>query len=287
MNKMWSGLTAVVFCLFASVGSAHAENQPAGTDAYPGEDVLDRLTTPHLEAGGMWELSVGSDYSSGKYGASRATQVVSVPFGLSYRSGRWRITADSSWLRVTGPVDYASILDLTQDEVDDLGLGNDETAVSGMADTFIGATYGLVEDFERGIFVDVGARAKIPTATRSKGLGNGKFAGDLQVDVIKLVGRWSFLVSGSYGFRHHTRGNRDTLSLSGGIGRVLSDRVSAGAIYEWRKSSFTHGRNAQTAIVYLSTEISDHVTATFYGVRGLTSAGVDIQGGLRVAYRWP
>jgi len=67
-------------------------------------------------------------------------------------------------------------------------------------------------------------------AHTNKGLGNRKLAADIQVDVTQLAGPWSLFLSGSYGFRHHDNGNRDTQSVALGVGRILTARLSAGAI---------------------------------------------------------
>jgi hypothetical protein len=282
----YGALCALAILVLAPLHRAHGNDQPADPAATPVEDILNALLQPRAESAGIWEASIGADYSSGAYGASRATRVYYAPLGISYRSGRWRFAADSGLLRVRGPVDYASILDLTPEEVSGLGLDTDDVSLSGVADTAVSATYGVYENFDQLLFVDFGARVKLPTADRSKGLGNGKVAGDLQIDVIKLVGRWSLLASAAYGFRHHERGSRDTPSASFGLGRSLTEATSIGAIYEWRRSSDPRAKDGRDVIAYLSHRFSDRVSVTAYGVRSLISAGVETQAGVRFTYRW-
>ena len=264
---------------------ARGNDQPADPATMSIEDALDALLQPRAETG-IWELSLGADYSSGTYGAERATRVYYAPLGLSYRTGRWRFAADSGVLRVRGPVNYASILDLTPDEVSRFGLGGDASA-SGIADTTLSATYGAYENFNQLLFVDIGLRAKLPTASRAKGLGNGKFAGDLQLDVIKMIGRWSLLASASYGLRLHERGSRNAPSVSAGLGRNLTEATSVGAIYEWRRSSDPRAKDARDVIAYVAHRFNDRVSLTAYGVRSLISTGVEAQAGVRLTHRWP
>lgn len=265
--------------------TARGNDQPTDPAATPIEDALDSLLHPRAPSTGIWEMSLGADYSRGTYGATRTTRVSYAPFGISYRSGPWRLSVDSGVLRVKGPVDYASILDISPEEVSILGLESDMSA-SGIADTSFSATYGIYEDFDRLLFVDVGARVKLPTASRKKGLGNGKFAGDLQIDVIKMLGRWSLLASGTYGLRHHGRTNRDSPSASVGLGRSLSDATSVGAIYEWRRSTDFRAKDGRDAIAYVSHRFNDSLSMTAYGVRSLISTGVKLETGVRVTYRW-
>lgn len=264
---------------------ARGNDQTAAAVATPIEDALDALLQPRADSAGILEISAGADYSSGRYGALRATRVYYAPLGVSYRAGRWRFAADSGVLRIEGPVDYASILELTAQEASDLGLDTDDISVSGIADTAVSATYGIYENFDRLLFVDLGGRVKVPTASRAKGIGNGKFAGDLQIDMIKLVDRWSLLASASYGFRHHGRGNRDTATASFGVGRYLTDATSIGALYEWRRSSDRRARSGRDVIAYLSHRFSERVSVTAYGGRSLISTGVAAQAGVRITYR--
>jgi hypothetical protein len=282
MRLVRYGAALCALAIFAS--GAQANDQPADLAAIQLEDALDALLDPRTEAG-SWEVSVGADVSSGTYGASRPTRVTYAPFGVSYRTGRWRFAVDSGVLQVKGPVDYASILDLTPEEVSRLGL-EDDVSTSGIADTSVSATYGLYENFDQLLFVDVGARAKLPTASRARGLGNGKFAGDLQLDVIKVIDRWSLMASAAYGFRHHERGSRDTPSFSVGLGRTLSDATSIGAIYEWRRSADPRAKDGRDVIGYIAHRFNDSVSLMAYGVRSLISTGVEAQAGVRLTYRW-
>lgn len=282
----YGALCALTILALAPWRSAAGNDQPADPSATPLDDALHALLQPRTEATGTWELSVGSDYSSGTYGAARATRVYFLPLGISYRSGRWRLAADSGVLRVKGPVDYASILDLTPEDVSNLGLDADDVSVSGAADTALSVAYGIYENFDQLLFVDIGALAKLPTASRTKGLGTGKVAGDLQVDMIKLLGRWSLLGSVSYSFRHQQRGQRHSPAASIGVGRALTDSTSMGAIYEWRGSPDRRARDNRDITAYLSHHISDRVSVTAYGVHSLVSTGAQAQAGVRFTFRW-
>ena len=128
--------------------AARADDQPAATAVSPRDEALEIMLQPRTENTGHWEVSIGADYSSGRYGASRATRVYYMPLGLSYRTGRWRLAADSGVLRVKGPLDYSAILDLTAKEIRELGLEADVSA-GGPADTTLSATYGIYENFDQ------------------------------------------------------------------------------------------------------------------------------------------
>jgi hypothetical protein len=265
---------------------SYAEDQLAA-QAYPGELAIEALTEGHGALSGQWDISGGFDYSGGKYGASRATNVYYAPFGAGYRKGRWSVSVDSGYVKVKGPVDYASILDLTPEDVSALGLDMETVSVSGIADTVVGARYAAFEWFDSGTFIDVGMRVKLPTASKAKGLGNGKVTGDAQIDVTQLYGLWSFLISGSYGFRSHKNGGRDVQSVSVGVGRSLSRKLAVGAVFDWRTSPRPGGSKGRELVAYGSYEITQSLSVTAYAVRGFSRASVENSAGLRFRYRFP
>jgi len=285
MNIGPSAAPLAALLVVAMCAPSHADDQSAAAGITFGDTAVDTLTLPRTERARPWEVSVGADHSRGTYGASRVTKAQHLSFGIAYRADTWRVSVDSGVLSVRGPLDYASLFDLAPEDLSDLGL-EDDTDISGMADTTLAFTRSIYENFDAFVFVDVGVRVKIPTASRAKGLGDGKIAGDLHVDIVKMVGPWSLLGSVTYGFRHHNHGNRDTQSASAGVGRGLTDRLSIGAIYEWRRSPAPQGRDGHDLIGYATYRLSKRIFVTGYGVRGIAPNSVDLQAGLRLATRW-
>lgn len=265
---------------------SYAEDQLA-SEAYPGELAIEALTESHGVLAGQWDISVGFDYSRGKYGALRATNVYYTPFGAGYRKGRWSVSVDSGYVSVKGPVDYASILDLTPEDVAALGLDTETISVGGLADTVVGARYAAFEWFNSGTFIDVGMRVKLPTASEAKGLGSGKVTGDVQVDVTQLYGSWSFLIAGSYGFRSHENDGRDVQSVSVGVGRSMTRKLAVGAVFDWRTSPRPGGSKGRELVAYGSFAITPSLALTAYAVRGFSRASVENSAGLRFRYRFP
>jgi hypothetical protein len=271
---------ATTMLALAFSASAGAEELADASGAFPGELALETLTADRAPTAASWEISVGGDYSSGNYGAATATDVYYFPFGVSYRRGAWTLSLDSGVVAVKGPVNYSDIVDLT------LAATAAPVSVNGIGDIVVGAKVAAFEGFESGTYVDVGARVKLPTASRAKGLGNGKIAADIQIDLTHTAGPWSLLGSASYGFRDHTNGNRDTQMLSAGVGRPVTERLAVGAIYEWRTSSRTGGVAAQQGTIYASYDLTSAVSVTAYAGHGFSQASPDTELGLRFSYRW-
>lgn len=292
MRRTLQNIIAVVACLTgllfitASVAAEQMYDQLAA-EAYPGELAIEALTELRGALPGQFDISAGFDFSRGTYGARQATNVFYYPVGAGYRRGRWSFSADSGYVKVKGPVDYASILDLTPDDIAALGLDMDTISVSGIGDVVLGARYAAFEGFESGTFIDVGLRVKLPTASRAKGLGNGKVSGDVQIDLTQLVGRWSLLLSGSYGVRSHENGGHDVQGVSAGVGRSLTDQIAVGAVFDWRTSPRDGGSDGRELVVYGAYDITRRVSVTVYAVHGFSRASVDTSAGLRLTYRFP
>src|SRR5438105_5131634 len=52
---------------------------------------------------GAWTLGTGLHYSSGDYGTSATTTILSVPFTARYDTGPWSLRASVPYLEVSGP----------------------------------------------------------------------------------------------------------------------------------------------------------------------------------------
>jgi len=274
-------LSAGLAALWTS--SVHAEQIATPDDT--AERAVDILNAEHMPTHGSWQISWGIDFSRGNYGAATATDVFYFPVGITYRRSRWTFSLDTGVVSLNGPVDYASLLDLTPDDIAALRLDTTPLSVSGMADVTAGIKFAALEIFESGTFVDVGARLKLPTASQSKGLGNGNFSGDLQLDITQLAGAWTLFLSGTYGIRDHANGDRDTHGVSFGFGRPLTERFSAGLIYDWRTSPRAGGIAAQQGLAYVACDLTRKFAVMIYGAHGLSQTSPDAEAGLRFTWR--
>ena len=103
----------------------------------------------------------------------------------------------------------------------------------------------------------------------------------------QLYGYWSVLLSASYGFRPHDNGGRNVYAISAGIGRSVTDKLSVGAIFDWRTSPRAGGSDGRELVAYASYDLTRDVSVTAYAVHGFSRASVDNSFGLRFSYRFP
>jgi len=281
MNNIRLIAAAVTFLTAASPSQA----QQVAAAASATDAAIDAILLAE-DSNTFWEVSSGFDHSRGTYGALTPTTVSFVPLGLAYRANRLTLSVDTGFVHVKGPLDYIDIAEL-------LGVrGGASTpprarAVRGIGDSTLGVKYSVLENIENGFFIDAGARLRVPTASRSRGLGTGHMAGELQFDVLKVAGRWSMFASAGYGIRDRRDADRNPWSASVGMGRGLTEKLSVGAFYQWRQSARRGGAAAHEVFAYASHRFSDHFTLTLYGATGFSIESVDRQIGVRYSYRWP
>lgn len=72
----------------ASAQSAQSIGDTAGNSAGPSSS---------------FRISTGINYSRGDYGEASVTEVISVPIGLTYRSGNWKVRVSVPWVQIDGP----------------------------------------------------------------------------------------------------------------------------------------------------------------------------------------
>lgn len=234
-----------------------------------------------------WEISSGFDSSRGTYGAVESTSVNYIPFGAAYHVGAWTLSLDSGFVKVKGPLDFVEIANLLNGNFNPSAPGPGTAAVQGIADSMLGVKYAVFEDLEQGLFVDLGGRLRVPTASQSKGLGTGHVAGDLQLDVTKALGRWSVFSAVEYGIRDGRDGDRNPWSASAGVSRSLTEQLSAGAFYHWRQSAWAGGRAAHEVFAYAAYRFNQHFSLFLYGATGFSPQSVNRELGVRYSYRWP
>lgn len=130
--------------------------------------LLAALPAPAPAEPGQFKLLAGLDYSSGRYGASEATQVWALPLSVKYSRGPavWKLSVP--YLRMTAPVGTTT----SGGEVT-AGAGQRITT-SGWGDAIAGLTWSLWDEPRHGLLLDLGGKIKLGTGSVAKGLSNGE-----------------------------------------------------------------------------------------------------------------
>lgn len=228
---------------------------------------------------GKLTASAGFDYSSGKYGSSANTTILYAPFVAKYEIGSWTAKVILPYLEISSPGTVVG------GGTDVVVIGTTQnarrTTSRGMGDVVTALTYSVLEGNPYGLFLDLTAKIKLPTADDQKGLGTGKADHTAVVDVFKSLGRFTLL--GSLGYKD--TGQPDGLNLNnvwfGGIGGAwrFSSATSGGVLWDVRQPSRDGIDGARDLTVYLTHKWSDTFKMQLYTYRGFSHASADLGGG--------
>lgn len=257
--KSWAGKVALLVAVsfMAMAATAHAET---------------RLS-----------FSTGVDYSSGEYGSEETTEVIAVPFGVRLTVDDWTFRASSSYLEISGPADVS--------EDGETGEGSGvvvrDGSEQGIGDTTLSVERAFRDIADTDAYVEVSARARLPSGNESKGLG----VGTVDYGLVTEMG-----VSGDYGGAYVTAGyrflgQRDNGperqdGMQAGIGAWLpaGNRIRVGAFANWREASVDGNDDPATAGAYISYRVAERLRITFTGSGGLSDASPDYVAGIR--FNW-
>ncbi len=231
----------------------------------------------------QYRASTGVDVSSGFYGARERTTVVYLPATIEASKGPWKARAVFSYLHVSGP---ALLVDGSS-AGDSLGVRTGGKA-DGPGDINLYGTYSFESLYDRGLFIDLTARVKAPTASFSKGLGTGAWDFATQVDVAQSIDNFVPFATLGYRFTGDPTGFTLRNVIYGSLGAQYSfdDRFTLGAYYDIRQSSIRGAATPQEGTAYMNVRLSDDWSLLFYGVKGFSDNSPSAGGGLSLTYRW-
>jgi hypothetical protein len=234
----------------------------------------------------FWQYTAraGFDFSSGHYGATKPTEILYLPVTLKAAKGPWTLRADVSWLHITGP---ALLLDAATADPS-LGIRTSGSA-SGPGDIHLYGTYSLESLYDQGLFIDLTARVKIPTASFAKGLGTGAWDEGAQIDVAKTFGDFMPFAQLGYRFTGSPAGYqlRNIVYGSVGVQYTWTTSTAVGVSYDVRQAALRTAHTPQEATAYINYKLGPHWSVNVYGVAGFSQNSPDAGGGGMVTLRWP
>lgn len=224
----------------------------------------------------------GLDYSSGDYGTGVDTNIFVVPFSLRYRTGQLRFTATLPWLRIRGS---SAIVGSGSGGIV-IDPGAPRTTRSGLGDLTLGVGYRIPEE-QLGFGLDLSARVKLPTASRSRALGTGKVDVTVAAELSKSFGIFTPFANVGYrmpgdpsGFDLH-----NGWTASGGASMMLGKSALI-ASYDYREATSDLARDSEELFGAFSTPIAERLIFTLYGTGGLSTGAADYGVGSMVSVKF-
>lgn len=230
------------------------------------------------------EVFGGVDYEQGTYGTGAKVETASAKIGVGLRKGRVRLAAAVPYVRTTAPIDvvvsqgglFGSPL---------LGSSTSQTVRTrreGIGDAAIEAAYDVPA---AGFIASLGAGVKLPTASRSKGLGTGKVDYAVNAEIARpLRGGITPFAAVGYTLVGKPEGFavRNKLAASAGTRIALSSRASAAISYSYEQSAARALADRQSIGLGLGVGIARKLQLGLQGDVGLSRGAPDVKLGLRL-----
>jgi hypothetical protein len=247
---------------------------------------VDTAVKPDASGGTSVSVSSGIDYSTGKYGEAKSTDILVGLTNLSVTSHDFTLSASLPYLTIAGPafvvVGPGGVPVLIKPRP-----GTDSAGRSGWGDLSLGVSYTLpaelLDDFE----VAVTERTKVATADASKGLSTGATDFSFYVDVSRQFDIWSPFVN----FGYHVPGKPsfysfdDAPSFSVGTSVALGSDLVAIASYDFDGSISSTLADAQQLFGSMTWLATNDISLTAYADYGLSSGAPKVGTGLFISWK--
>lgn len=234
--------------------------------------------TPSLDLA----VTSGGSWSSGKYGGSSDTDIITVPIAVSLEHAGWRLTANEPWMRIrTAGAVFAGI-DGQPIVWSPGGRGPKHTS-SGLGDLTLGLAYS-VPNLPNGWEFEIVGKAKLPTSRFSRGLSTGEHDYEVGATVAK-DGPVTPFVTVNYRWFGDPQSIdlRDGFSIQGG-GSAKVGPGTARLSYAWARSPSPYVHNSNEIVAAYAVPVS-RFTLSAFGSAGLTNGAPDKAVGLILSFR--
>ena len=231
------------------------------------------------------DVSLGSSYAGGDFGAARNTSLFTTALGVRYAIGNIRLSASIPYMHLRSNGIFFTGIDSTPIVVA-RGTGPRVTA-KGIGDVTLGASYTLPQE-TAGVELEFSGRVKIPTAARSTGLSSRKTDYSAGVQATKTIGRIAPFASVTYRIFGDPRiiELRNGFAASAGSSYVVDDKTVLLASYHYARAASRLIANAHELFAGASRSMAaDRVRLTAYATAGLSSGAAAGSGGLSVSLK--
>jgi len=216
--------------------------------------------------------SIGIDYSRGDYGEPVDTDFLSVAAAI-------KLEWEPITFRASIPFLYKNGL---KDVIPGIGGSGDSATTStetGIGDIVTSLAYTYYPKRKYVPLVDLITKVKIPTASKSRGLGTGKTDVTLQLEIAEVFGPVSLFGVAGYRFKGGSQYN-DIIVAGGGVGLRFSRAFGAGIAYDFREAATSSSDDVHEVSPYMTIRMGKRFRLGPYAVIGLSDGAPDYGGGI-------
>lgn len=241
------------------------------------------LQTNISHAEGIFSLTSGLDYSSGKYGQSEATQITYIPFVAKYEMDNTTLKLTVPWVSITGPGDVVG-----GNNPIVLGKSNRPvTTQEGLGDIVISATQTIAKMGDtHPLILDLTGKVKLATASSSKNLGTGENDYTVAMDAYKSINN-NLTFFGGVGYK--LMGDPAGINLnnvwfsSAGLSYKINPSSSVGVMADARQATSNTSTALRELTVFLTHKYDAHYKLQSYITHGYSDASTDWGGGVMLS----
>ncbi|MDZ4140439.1 MAG: hypothetical protein U1C48_00385 [Methylotenera sp.] len=242
------------------------------------------ITSTLAFAEGVFSVTSGADYSTGKYGQSESTDITYIPFVGKYETDLTTIRLTVPWLQITGPGDV---------------VGSDATLISnstnrkrmtesGLGDIVFALTQTIANIGEsRPLVVDLTGKVKFATASSTNRLGTGENDYTITLDGYKPINNGATLFGG---LGYKKTGDPKDINLNNvwsgscGLSYKLNQKSSTGIMADYRQASINNSEPLREITAFFTHKFSTTYKLQSYLTHGYSDASTDWGGGLMLGY---
>jgi len=241
--------------------------------------LLGHIASAHARE--SYSLSTGVYYGSGDYGTSKTTEIWYVPIIARYRNGPWNLKLTVPYIKIKGPGNVLFDVGPTGPVTTITTTTND-----GLGDIIASVSFRFYENHASGFYANVTGKVKFPTADEDKGLGSGETDYYLQVNLAKVIDR--FTVFGHLGHKWYgdtsmTNYNNVFYTSLGGQYK-FTDKTGAGLIASYREKSLDSSDPRRAIMAFMEHRFDNSWSTQVYAIRGLSDSVADWAGGVMIKH---
>ena len=218
-------------------------------------------------------VSLGAHYSTGDYGTSSPTDIFYLPLTVRTDIEQWNLKLTIPYLRIHGGS----------------GTVQGRTAggtADGLGDVLLRGAYAIPSHRAWMPFLEVAGLAKFPTASRTDGLGTGRYDFGIEAEASWVVQRFSPFVTVGYRFLGSSPSihlHEAVVGSAGGQYRV-TDNLDLGLLFDYRQAPSTASGERREVVPFLAFRWSTHWSVNAYGSAGFADGSPDAGCGLELGY---
>lgn len=231
-----------------------------------------------------FSLMSGVDYSTGKYGQSKSTDITYIPFIAKYETNDTTLKLTIPWLKITGPGNV-----IGGDSPVVLGRSNRPVSTqSGLGDIVFSVSHTIARLGEdKPLILDLTGKVKFATASTSKGLGTGENDYTLELDAYKPLNK-TITLFGDVGYKR--MGDPDGLNLnniwfsSAGLAYKIGPSTSMGITADIHQATLNTSEPLRELTAFLTHKLNANYKLQSYLTHGYSDTSTDWGGGVMLGW---